>query len=297
MPRLGRRRAPRRARKYKRKIRRMQIVKPIHNFGPQQGAHIRESFEIQNIASNQDYGYVFCLAQFERAARIATNFKFYKPARVTWTYEPMFNTYQADSMAGTPGIPYLYSAMNRTQDNQVYVVGDYLAQGAKPKKLAKIIKMSYVPNWCSPGLLTFQVSANVPPPVGGVVQNIVQVGSKAEYGYIPCPTTFNTYSAGTTEGITPFQATTQFPNTGPNLPGFLGLGNTTAGIATNCVYFNGHKAFIEQLNKTSTIVCKCTVTVDWVFKDPLYTQGNANTDIMSFNDAGQLVPSAPLETN
>lgn len=275
----------------------MQLTKPVHNFGPPQGAHIRESFEIQNINSNFDYGYVFCLANFERAMRISTNFKFYKPARVTWTYEPMFNTYQADSMAGTPGIPYLYTTMNRTQDNAQYVVGDYLAQGAKPKKLAKIIKISYVPNWCSPGLLTYEVAAAPPGPTGGTVQNIVQVGSKAEYGFIPCPSSFSTYSQGRTEGLTPFQPNSAFPNTGPNLPGFAGLGNNVAGVATNCVYFNGHKAYIEQLNKTSTIVCKCTVTVDWVFKDPLYALGVANTDIFSFNDAGQLVPSAPLETS
>lgn len=265
MPKVGRR-----SRTYKksnkrrprRRITKMALYKAPHSFGPKQYAHVRESIEFQSINSNQMYGYVFALGEFQRANSVSTNFKFYRAARVTYTYEPMFNTYPNTSGAGAPGIPYFYVAMNRTQDGTLgNSVNNLLAMGAKPKKLSKIIKVSYVPNWCSPGLLVQNVDNNN-------ITQINQMGSKSEYGWLPCPPLATPWSSHKIQGISPFQPL-NLTVTGDNLNGIgIGIGNTETNIVTNGVFYNGHVAYIEQINRSANTLVKCTVTVDWVFKDP-----------------------------
>lgn len=271
---------------------------PSLNFGPKQYAHIRETIEWQNYTSNVITGNMFCLSEFTRANRLSVNFKWVRPARVTYTYEPMFNTYQPTPGFGSPGIPYLYTVMNRTQDQALLGFNspsNLLAQGAKPKKLAKIIKISYVPNWCSPGLISYNV-ASLPGGVGGAVNNIVQIGSKVEYGWVPCPNRASVFSTGTTEGIQAYQITANAVNTGGSLNGFGGLGNTPAPIVTNSIMYNGHYTFIEQLNKLNGTVCKVSVTVDWVFKDPNFIDGLNNTDLFNIDSSGNVTAAEPNYT-
>lgn len=275
----------------------MRLVKASHNFGPKQYAHIRESIEYQNVVSNTIYNNGFCLAEFERANKLALNFKFYKPARVTWTYEPMYNTFQAQAAGGgPPGIPYLYVAMNRTQDGQLSgqaSPSNLLAQGAKPKKLAKVIKISYIPNWNSPGLITQNIQA-APGIAGGVVQNICQIGQKAEYGFLPCPNLQTRFDTNTAQGINTTQYFPNFANTGGSITGFGGIGNNQASMVTNAVVFNGHYSIIEQINRGALVVCKITCTVDWVFKEPNYISGSPSSDIIFIDSSGNQTSGDPL---
>jgi len=272
-------------RRHRRKPKMVLMKSPSHNFGPKQYAHIRETVEYQNVQANIMFNQNFTLGEFERAMLVSQNFKWVRPARVTYTYEPIFNTYQSN--AATPGIPYLFLAMNRTQDyagSQNTVPGNLLAQGVKPKKLVKIIKLSYVPNWCSPGLLGTSISNNN-------VQNIIQIGSKAEYGWVPTPNAFSRYSQGKTEGLIPDLNKYSYQSTGNSIQGFGGLGNNTPSITTNTVTYNGHYAFVEQINKLAQPVYKMTVTVDWVFKDSKYLNADGQTDMLTYDSSGNVIAS------
>lgn len=278
MPKVGRR-----SKTYKKSTRRrrtkrtaMTLYKPMHSFGPKQYAHIRESIEWQNIQSNSIYNNCFVLAEFERANRLATNFKYYRAQRVTWTYEPMYNTYPTSVNAGAPGIPYLYLTMNRSQDSQLQGLtspSNLLAQGAKPKKLAKVITVSYTPNWNSPGLIGQNVS-------NGNVINVTQCGAKVEYGWIPAPNVATPFSSNRAQGIIPQMNLPNFNISGDSISGPGGIGNNAATLVTNGVTYMGHYIFIEQLNRPSNTLCKVTCTVDWVFKDPNYVLATPNSDLL-----------------
>jgi len=290
MPKFGKRSYKKSAnkRRTRRKPKTMALYKPMHSFGPKQYAHIRETVEYQNETSNTMINWNFTLAEFERANLLSQNFKWVRPARVTYTYEPMYNTYQASSQLGSqPGIPYLYTVMNRTQDRALIgnsVPSNLLAQGAKPKKLSRVIKISYVPNWCSPGLLGAYINNNN-------YQNIVQIGSKVEYGWVPCPNAFSRYSALQTQGIEPDINASSFTQTGSSLVGFGGVGNNWPSIASNAVTYNGHYAIVEQVNKPPSAVYKVSVTVDWVFKDPKYVNAVQTTDLYTHDASGNTIES------
>lgn len=275
-------------RRNRRKPRAIALYRPVHNFGSKQYAHIQETVEYQNMFSNNMYLMTFCLAEFERAGRLSLSFKWVRPARVTYTYEPMYNVFQGSSSVTTnPGIPYIYTAMNRTQDKALVsetTPANLLIQGAKPKKLAKTLKITYTPNWCSPGLLGTSIDNNN-------VQNIIQIGSKAEYGWVPTPNAFVGFNASLTQGIRPNINNGSFTNTGSSLDGFGGLGNNVPGIASNAVTYNGHYAFVEQLNRTASACYKVTMTVDWVFKDPKSTLGLSSSNILQEDLSGNVTAS------
>jgi len=104
-----------------------------------QTAKIVETIEFNNIAPNYVQGLVFNLNQFERARTIATNFRWMKATKVTWSIEPQFNTYQSEPGGST--VPYVYTVMNRTQDSSFMTLSDLLSQGARPIKLVNLKKM------------------------------------------------------------------------------------------------------------------------------------------------------------
>lgn len=219
---------------------------------------IQETIEYNELKPNTSYYMGFTIAQFARASQIAINFRFFKPTKIIWSYEPKFNTFQELTTGDTVGMPYLYVIMNRTQDNHPYSLQDIQAQGARPQKFTGTKSVSYRPNWCSPGLLvnnTINVNQGTPPPAA--VSNIAFMGLKAEYGWQQCPTDIPTAD----DTVTPSAPATQ-----PNLPG-AGTGQVmTPNYAGNCMY-NGHDLYISQDNAVGEItVCKVTATVIWEFK-------------------------------
>jgi len=219
-----------------------------------QMARIVETIEFNRIAPNLVQACNFTIAQFERARTLATNFRWYKPTKVTWTIEPQYNVYQSGPSANS--VPYLYSVMNRTQDATFQNLNDLLTQGARPRRLIGASKISYRPNWCSPGLIAGNV-VSIPGQFGGAVQNVYMNGMKANYDWLSAPNNVPGLSANTLV-TQPFNS----------LPGVLG--NTAFPIAPGSTLFNGHNIFVEQgvppggVNPVFKIAC----TVHWVFKDP-----------------------------
>jgi len=120
--------------------------------GTSQYAKITETYAFTDINPGLNYNFDFNLSQFIRASQLAPNFKWYKAAKVTWTIEPLYNTFQ-DGTAGTEvTMPYYYSVMNRTQDNSQLLLTDFQAMGCKPKKMiSKQVKKNRQ-NWFSGGL-------------------------------------------------------------------------------------------------------------------------------------------------
>lgn len=264
-----RRKPARRPRRKARKGRKPRRVNKL--FQTSQRAIIKETIQFQNVEANTSYGFVFSISQFDRAQKLAANFKWYKAKSVEWSLEPLFNTFTDD---GTPqSIPYLYTKMNRTQDSIAVSLQDLQASGMKPQKLTSKKVMKYVPNWCSPGLLSIGTS-NQGTSGGQVYVNAVsQNGLKPQYGYLPC-STYNP-PLGNTDGASMEPILT--PNT-PLLP-------TSVAVTTNQVIYNGHEIFLDQILSNPTIqVARITCTVTWEFKDPNFSyQQNQPTMVQPVN--------------
>jgi len=224
---------------------RQRIARPIRGMNDHgQMARIKETFQFVNINPNISYNFNFHLDEFQRASSIAPMFKWYKATLVEWTVDPLYNTFQDGTTGGEVTIPYLYMTMNRTQDTTGINIGDIKAIGAKPQKLVGTRRISYRPNWCSPGLSAYLIGAQY-----------ASVGLQPQYGWLACPNTLPAPGA-----MTPATATGQTP--------------TAASVYTSTVIYNGHTVIADQEVPTGTLqpVARVTVTVHWAFKDPHYTQ-------------------------
>jgi len=228
-----------------------------------QTARISETIEYSSLLANQSYASVFTLAQFNRAYQLAPYFKFYRPTRVEWAYEPMYNTFQESTTGATVSIPYFYTRMNRTQENHNYGKFDLQAMGAKPRKFVKIIKVAYKPNWCSPGLISVGQ--------GTVAGNLVNVntiavqGTRTNYGWLSSPIVANV--ANYNQSIYPADMPVPAPLVTAGAT--VSTGAEMIGDYASTVNYNGHTVFIEQEGASATTqVCRITVTVHWEFKDP-----------------------------
>lgn len=235
-------------RRFARRVRKPRVPRGINDFG--QMARIKETVGYIDVLPNTGYNFNFNLSQYRRASQLAPNFKWYKPVRVDWQIEPLYNTFQ-DGNAGTEiTVPYLYMTMNRTQDRTGISLEDIQAMGAKPLKLTGKRTISYRPNWCSPGLNTYANST------AGNIVRFTNLGLKAQYDWVASPV------------ILPPDA--QNPNNPsyivPAMPFNTGQDDMNA---VNCsqVMYNGHTIWIEQVNNTQR-VARVTATVHWVFKDP-----------------------------
>jgi len=218
-----------------------------------QYATITETVSFEPINPNIPLAYCFNLSQFNRASRIATNFKWYKAAKVEWNVQAQFNTFEDG--VGTDSVPQMYTVMNRTQDSLGCNLQDLQAMGAKPRKLTGKLTNSYVPNWCSPGLSTFTEDADHTVIIGGTSQ-----GLKPQFGFLACPST-QTGTYGQLDYIAPLDGRDAPlpPNSGMNV------------INVNQVLYNGHYAWVDQkiVGGTAT-VATITATVTWIFKDPMF---------------------------
>jgi len=228
-----------------------------------QMAKILETIEYNNVAPNVVQAMTFTINQFERARTLATNFRWYKPTYVTWTIEPQFNTFQSGINANS--VPYMYKIMNRSQDPSFMTLSDILSQGAKPMKLISQKKISYRPNWCSPGLIVQNVVAQQG--FGGALNNVYINGLTPQYGWLQAPNLLPTGTSGSGQPLVPGTISSLQPGdpraTGPAL-----------NLAANTV-FNGHQVYIEQQTAPqSTPVYKVSCTVSWSFKDPKNTLAN-----------------------
>ena len=75
-------------RKPARKVKRRSRLRMPKMADKGQTCRVIESFEAVDLNSNQPTQNIFTLAQFPRACNIAPNFRFYRAAKVIYTYDP-----------------------------------------------------------------------------------------------------------------------------------------------------------------------------------------------------------------
>lgn len=254
---LRRRKPARKARK----ARKLRIPK-IADKG--QTCRVIETLELDDLNTNQSTLHFFALSQFPRAANIATNFKYYRAARVIWSHDPLYNTFQDGVNAASK--PYMYTAMNRTQLAQSGLNMSSLAQfqcaGARPVTFVGQKKISYKPNWCSPGLLQIRTNAN-----GS--QDFVQSGLQCQYGWLATQNVLTSANLVKADGVAPDSG--DRPVGVNNITPGSGLTNYVPQyVLNNNVVYNGHITYIDQKytgGETSVDpVARLTCTVVWEFK-------------------------------
>jgi len=240
-----------------------------------QVARIKETIAFGNIDAATAYSFTFTLNQFARASTLSTNFKWYKASRVQWTLEPLFNTFTDD---GTPQtVPYMYMTMNRTQDAVGLNLLDLQAMGCRPQKLTSKKTLTYKPNWCSPGLLTYSRDENA------YIRELRQNGLKAQYAWLNCP--------NTNEAISPYIQAETTPiedQYNPLLP-------DQVKVLPAQVVYNGHNIYIDQALASQLPVARLICTVHWEFKGPHYTASPATVSkgIVSVK-SGEVPITAPV---
>jgi len=226
-----------------------------------QFARIVETVNIQDAPSNTLNTLGFCLNDFNRARFESNNWQFFKAAKVTWTYEPLYNTYQ-DGTGTALSKPYLYTRMNRTQDKVIpFGLGGLQGAGAMPKAMVSTIKQTYRPNWNIQGLTIGSQ------PSGGSY-GVAALGARCEYGWINNSPYLQTQ----------YSATSRLPGQlNPSQTGAVSgilSGTTVSQVPSYCLY-NGHDFYIDQKNADPTAtapICRITMTVEWHFKGPVYNE-------------------------
>ena len=234
-----------------------------------QTCRVVETFEGIDLLANRPQQSIFTLAQFARASNIAPNFKWYRAAKVIYTYDPLFNTFQDGLGNANASKPYLYVVMNRTQFGGGTLalmnnLQQYQTTGARPIPLVKQFKIAYKPNWCSPGLL--QLRTTVPPGGGANIQDYSSNGLQAQYGWLACPPYLGTVipadKTSTDTGDYPISVSLPAP--------------TVATVDNSYVYanmtvYNGHEVYCDQKytggDPEDQPVARVTVTVLWEFKE------------------------------
>lgn len=183
----------------------------------------------------------FSLGQFDRAKALAPQFQYYRAKKVTYTYTPLYNTYQQ----GSPALkPYLYLHMNRTQLPYGGGLPQLQHSGARPKPFTSVVKLSYTPNWCSPGTVA------VNPVAAPGLTDISNIGLQKQYAWLACPV----IDTGT--GASGDLTNTTIQNTSIYLQ---------ANATTNNVTYNGHVSCVDQPGNISPVY-NLLIQVHWEFK-------------------------------
>lgn len=234
-----------------------------------------ETIPLQDLAANSVYDNFVTLMDFERARYLSAGFQYYKCAKLTYTYEALYNTFQEAAITGGivgDTVPYMYVTMNRTGDiNVPNSLRSMQGMGAKPFKFTKTHKVSYKPNWNTPGLPV--VTSNT---VTGAAGPTYMAGSQICYNWIE-----NSNSQQRTNVPTGDPAVQQditgvlIHSTATNFPSDVGLGIGTIAnnipSAAHCVVYNGHSTYHDQRSTTTdTPVARVTVTAEWHFKKPIW---------------------------
>lgn len=228
-----------------------------------------ETVNIQDVLPGLQVNNSFNLMNFSRARYMAVGFQHYRAAKCTWTYEPLYNTYQ-DGAGGGDTIPYIYTTMNRTGDAILPTnLASFQAMGAKPVKFNRKHVVSYVPNWTTPGQQVLAAAAT------GQSQGLYSLGAQACYNWIDSSSYRSqnnaVNAAGVTTEVTGQLISIQDPDLPANLQLSAGTTTTTARQASYNVIYNGHNCFFDQQNSGGTAtIGRLTLTVEWHFKTPLW---------------------------
>jgi len=230
---------------------------------PGQMCRIVETINLDNINPNTNYLNTFQLNQFRRAHYMSAAFAFYKAAKVTYTYTPLFNTFQ--DVSGSSSAPNIFTLMNRQGDTNLPQsnIDVIAATGARPKRFVGVHKVSYVPNWTTPGLPVQTLGGS--PPILQVSQYFM--GSQVCYNWINKSSKGQkVYPPGS--GSNDSGLLTQPPPDGTTFPGVSWV---SSGSACDGVAYLGHDTFVQQaVDANPAPVAACTITVEWVFKGPVW---------------------------
>jgi len=230
---------------------------------PNQYSKVIETITITDATPNVLYSRIFALSNFKRASLMSGLFRWYKAAKCTYTYQPLYNTFQEGTSA-TVSKPQIYFAMNRCQDATAQSYADLIAMGSRPQQFVRNKIISYVPNWCSPGLSTW-----VKDGATGLVQQISQTGLQAQTAWLVCPIA-SSYKDNA--GLQPYVDKWDVaPTSPPIVSPPIGQPQNPNYIHPANVVYNGHDDFIFQEN-TSNPVYMLTLTVEWHFKQPYYSE-------------------------
>jgi len=281
-----RRRRPQKKRPLRRRpVRKGQVMPAIAEKG--QTCRVIETYEAVDINSNQGTQHVFNLAQFARASNIATNFKWYRAARVTWTYDPLYNTFQDGVNAASK--PYMYTVMNRAQQENTINMGtvqQFQSTGARPTPFITQKKISYKPNWCSPGLL--QVRTNT-----DGSKDYSSNGLQPQYGWLATPNQLRKATQADQIAGDSGDYPTYLSNPPPG-----GANVVNSFVYNNMVIYNGHHTFIDQKFTGGETpidpVARLTVTVVWEFKGAQNPLGMGAVPAEVTTIAPRHSPLAPL---
>ena len=224
---------------------RVSVPRAMATAGRGQYATITETQDGPDLSTNSMYAAWINLSRFPRASVMASQFQFYRLKSISYTYEPLYNTFVADNSATTYSKPYMFTCMNRIQDNQAVTYAQLISTGARPQAFTSKKVVTYKPNWCSPGLIS--VSSN-----GSALNGIVQQGLRTQYGWLASTGQFQTASPQELL-YPPVNDSTAAP--------------TAAQISANTVIYNGHVLYIQQESPAAaTPVCKQSITCVWEFK-------------------------------
>lgn len=289
-----RRRQPKKKRARKGRQTKARIMPSIAEKG--QTCKVIETIEVDDLLANSSRHHVFTIADFARASNIAPNFKFYKAAKVIWTYDPLFNTFQDGNGNANASKPYMYTQMARTQLSQTLQtmsLQQFQCTGARPVPLVSQRKISYTPNWCSPGLL--QIRTTVPPGGGANIVDYSTNGLQAQYGWLATTPTLSSVIPADKTGTN----TGDYPATISHAPPTLASVDNSF-VYTNMTVYNGHHVYIDQKytggDPSTQPVGRVTVTVLWLFKDaqnPLnMSPGNEKVPLASLAGASSAPATA-----
>jgi len=224
-----------------------------------QGATIVESIVIPAaVVTDAQIGLNhFDLSFFPRAQQCASLFKHYKAEYCEWEYVPRYNLFTQGNTAGST-IPYMYVAMNRTQDASLppalgQCQGFMTSQGAVPRKFTNKIVIRYKPNWCSPGLIMQRMDLT-----NTNVTGVAQMGTQVQYGWLASPD--NQFSPGSINTVQ-YIASPANPFPAPN--GYNPVENFPL-----APQYNGHYTWFDSNGTESFSVGDVVLRVKWAFKHP-----------------------------
>jgi len=249
-----------------RKARLPRRMPAVATAGNGQMARIVETLEFADLTVKNSTECVFSLSQFPRACTVAASFQFYKAAKVTWSYEPCYNTFQSGNVATSK--PYLYIVMNRVQNvNNAASLVQLQACGAKPMALVGTRKVSYRPNWCSPGL----TAVNPGPTQGDNVY--YSQGLQAQYGWLASSgQVLSLQNGGPAGSGAIFNPPAINDNSFRPTNQSLDVTNNSNIILANTTVYNGHTTFIDQeyVGAEAQVIARLTCTVTWLFKGAVF---------------------------
>jgi len=239
-----------------------------------QSARVVETISVGDLNSNEIKSYNFSLQEFSRARLLSLGYQRVKAAKCTWTYEPLFNTFQDAAGNNALSVPFMYHRMNRGQDSIVPgSLGDLQAMGAQPRKFTNTVRISYKPNWVSPGLIGYNtlLTQTVNGGQQQLLNGITCYGLKQEYGFLE-NSPYNQTQDPNGNVIIPVGLPRRTPGTlRPDLESTaLDNGVIAPNVQSMLCLYNGHDAYFDQAQsgEGTNQICRVTLTVEWHFKDP-----------------------------